>query len=462
MLRKSKFVKVAFFLIISFQCGLALADHTSRKNEVVLAVEKVEPAVVNIRAEQKIDEYESLSFGDPVFDNFFKDFFEPRYKKEYVETSLGSGLIISKHGYVVTNQHVIRSMSDIKVILADKREFQARVIGADPETDIAVLKIKSETELPFVELGRSDDLMIGETAIAIGNPYGLSHTVTKGVISAVGRTVKNETEGRTYTNFIQTDASINPGNSGGPLLNIDGDVIGINAAIYEKAQGIGFAIPVDIVKRIVENLISYGEVHKGWIGIQVQELTSKLAAYFNFSNTDAILVSKVYEGSPAEKAGLASGDIIVSINKSNSESKQIYNDIMRQYPAGTTLTLVIFRKGESKEITVATEYFPDKYYSNYFEDLLGVTLSDIGNENISNLNLRTNTGVLIIEVKKGEMADKNGLKEGDVIRKLDDFLVKSKSEFFNTLKSLKGKKNSVLLLIQRGKYGYYVTLNLSY
>jgi Do/DeqQ family serine protease len=455
-----KLLKIVFFLFLFIIPGQNVsAGLSERRNEVVLAVEKAGPAVVNIRAEQKIEEYEKFSFGDPFFDEFFKDFFEPRYKKEYVETNLGSGLIISKHGYIITNQHVIRSTSDIKVILADKREFHARIIGADPETDIAVLKIKPDKELPYLTLGSSDDLMIGETVIAIGNPYGLSHTVTKGVVSAIGRTVK--TNDRTYTNFIQTDASINPGNSGGPLLNIDGEVIGINTAIYEKAQGIGFAIPIDVVKRIVEDLISYGEVHKGWVGVQVQDLTAKLASYFNFPGTKAILISKVYEKSPAEKAGLKAGDIIISINKTNTESKQIYNEILRQYTTGTTLNLVIYRKDEHKDIKLVTEDFPDRYFKDYLEDILGVTLADINNDNINEFNLRTDEGILILDVKKDEMAYKSGIQNGDVIRKVDDYIVKNKDELYKALKSLKSKKASILLLIQRGKYGYYVTMKLS-
>jgi serine protease Do len=461
MPKNIKIILRIFFLFLTLLYSQStFAGINERKNEVVLAVEKASPAVVNIRAEQKRDEYEKFSFGDPFFDEFFKDFFEPRFKKEYVETSLGSGVIISKDGYIVTNQHVIRSTSVIKVILSDSREFQARVIGADPETDIAVLKIKPDNDLPYLDFGSSDDLMIGETVIAIGNPYGLSHTVTTGVISAVGRTVKAAEH--TYTNFIQTDASINPGNSGGPLLNIDGEFIAINTAIYEKAQGIGFAIPVDIVKRIVENLISYGKVHKGWIGVQVQDLTEKLADYFKFPGTNAILVSKVYDKSPAKKAGLKPGDIIVSINKTKSESKRVYNEILRQYPEGAELNLVIFSKGEQKNVKLVTEDFPEKYYKNYLEDILGVTLKDITRADIKSFNLNTVEGVLIVDVKKNEMAHKSGIKDGDIIRKVDDYLVKDKDELFKVLKALKSKKDSVLLLIQRGKYGYYVTMNLNY
>ncbi len=439
---------------------IAFAGASERRNEVVVAVEKVGAAVVNVRAEQRKDDYEPFNFGDPFFDEFFRDFFEPRYKKETIQTSLGSGVIISKDGFIVTNQHVIRSTSDIKVILSDNREFQAKVIGADPATDIAVLKIKSEAPLPFIELGRSSELMIGETVIAIGNPYGLSHTVTTGVVSAVGRTVK--TKERTYTNFIQTDASINPGNSGGPLLNIDGDVIGINTAIYERAQGIGFAIPADVVKNIVDNLMSYGEVHKGWVGMQVQELTKELADYFGYPNTKAILVSKVYENSPARETGVRAGDIIVSINKTNTVSKKVYDELLRQYTTGAKLTLKLFRKGAIKELELTTRDFPNNYYVDYLEDLMGLTLADVSKEYIRRFNIKTREGVLILDVKESEFAYKNGIRAGDVIRKVDDHIIRNKAELFKALMSLKHKKAYIMLLIQRGKYGYYVSLNLSY
>lgn len=459
-MNRLKCVMILLLLLLLLPCTESVSGVAERRSAVVIAVEKASPAVVNIRAEQKSDEYEPSTFGDPFFDEFFKDFFEPRYKKELIQTSLGSGLIISEDGYIITNQHVIRSTSSIKVILSDNREFQAKVIGADAETDIAVLKIESALPLPSLTLGRSNDLMIGESVIAIGNPYGLSHTVTTGVLSAVGRTVK--TEDKTYANFIQTDASINPGNSGGPLLNIDGEVIGINTAIYEKAQGIGFAIPVDVAKSIVDNLISYGEVHKGWVGIQVQDLTDELATYFKYPNAKAVLISKIYEKSPAEKAGLKAGDIIVSLNKTNTESKNVFNELLKQFTVNATLNFSVFRKGDIMDFSLTTEDFPDLYFQNYLEDILGVTLTNISNQLIRKFNLKTDEGVMILDINKSELAYKNGIRSGDVIRKIDDYIIKNKDDLYDVLKTLKKKKRYILLLLQRGKFGYYVTLNLSY
>ncbi|MBW2175211.1 MAG: trypsin-like peptidase domain-containing protein, partial [Deltaproteobacteria bacterium] len=234
-----------------------------RENAVVKAVKNVSPAVVNISSEYEVVKRSNpfFDFGlDPFFDSFFKDFFEPNYKRRYKRNSLGSGVIIDgTRGYILTNEHVIARSAKITVLLRDERELEAELVGAAPDFDLAVLRIQSKEPLPAIQMGNSDDLMIGETVIAIGNPFGFSNTVTTGVISALNRSI--QAESRTYRDFIQTDASINPGNSGGPLLNINGDLIGINTAIYSKAQGIGFAIPINKAKRVVDDLIRYGEIH---------------------------------------------------------------------------------------------------------------------------------------------------------------------------------------------------------
>ena len=270
-------------LLLAFVTVLALrlAAHADvspiRRTPVVEAVKRVSPAVVNISTETIVARQTSPfpAFRDPLFEEFFHDFFEPRVER-YKQTSLGSGVVIRPDGYILTNQHVVLRGSQIKVTLADDRDFEAQLVGADSDSDLAVLKVKTDTSLPYINMGDSDDLMIGETVIAIGNPFGLSHTVTTGVVSALGRSLK--TGEQTYYDFIQTDASINPGNSGGPLLNLSGDLIGINTAIYQKAQGIGFAIPINRARRIVTDLISYGEVHVPWVGAIVQDLTPELAA----------------------------------------------------------------------------------------------------------------------------------------------------------------------------------------
>ena len=255
------------------------------------AVRKVSPAVVNISSVYEVRKRTGpfSGFGaNPFFEEFFKDFFDPRFERRQQYTSLGSGVIIDgKKGLILTNAHVIQKTATIKVMLQDEREFEAKIVGADPDSDLAVLKIDSENQLPDVTMGNSDDLMIGETVIAIGNPFGFSHTVTTGVISALNRSIR--TEDRVYNDFIQIDASINPGNSGGPLLNINGDLIGINTAIYAKAQGIGFAIPISKARKIISDLIQYGEVKQAWIGIIVQDMDDKLAGYFNVGDKKASL-----------------------------------------------------------------------------------------------------------------------------------------------------------------------------
>ncbi|MGD1999400.1 MAG: trypsin-like peptidase domain-containing protein, partial [Desulfobacterales bacterium] len=252
------------------------------------------------------------SFGlNPFFDSFFKDFFDPYLERQPERSTLGSGVILDgKRGLIITNAHVIANAGTIKVTLRDEREFEAEIVGADPDFDLAVLRIQSKALLPEVKMGSSDDLMIGETVIAIGNPFGFSHTVTTGVISAIDRSIR--TDDRVFHEFIQIDASINPGNSGGPLLNINGELIGINTAIYAKAQGIGFAIPISKTRKIISDLIAHGEVIEPWIGIIVQNIDAGLARYLNVPTKSGVLVRTVENGSPAAKAGTREGDIILA------------------------------------------------------------------------------------------------------------------------------------------------------
>ena len=249
----------------------------SRRGPVVVAVEKASPAVVSIFSSQEVERQPNPFSGNPFFEDFFRDFFESLPDRR-TERSLGSGVVIRPDGYILTNEHVVLQSGKIQIQLANERKLNARLVGADSDSDLAVLKVDDAKSLSHLPLGTSEDLLIGETVIAIGNPFGLSHTVTTGVVSAVNRSLN--TGERTYYDFIQTDASINPGNSGGPLLNIKGELIGINTAIYGKAQGIGFAIPISRAKRIVEELISHGAVEAPWVGVATQTLTPELAYSF--------------------------------------------------------------------------------------------------------------------------------------------------------------------------------------
>src|SRR5438046_488932 len=290
-----------------------------RRSLVVQAVEKASPAVVNVSTEQIVERHASpFPFPqDPFFEEFFRDFVDPRPRR-FKTTSLGSGVIVAADGTIMTNVHVIERASRVRVTLNDQREFDATLVGADADADIAVLRVKAGGDLPHIPFGTSADLMIGETVIAIGNPFGLSHTVTTGVVSAVGRSLRDEE--RTYTDFIQTDASINPGNSGGPLLDIKGELVGINTAIYGKAQGIGFAIPVDRARRVMKDLVSYGEVRHAWVGLVVQNLTPDLAQHFGVRR--GVVVAQVEPTSPAEAAGIARGDAVTKVDGPEGPSQR--------------------------------------------------------------------------------------------------------------------------------------------
>ncbi|MBI5748949.1 MAG: Do family serine endopeptidase [Nitrospinae bacterium] len=444
-------------LLFSVFCLLATpaAHAQERRTPVVIAVEKVSPAVVNINTEEVIRQRANpfTGLGDEFFDQFFQDFFPPQ---DYKRQSLGSGVIINQKGYILTNEHVISRASTIKITLNDNREFDAHLVGADSRSDLAIIKIDSDKPLPFAQMGASADIMIGESVIAIGNPFGLSHTVTTGIVSAVNRNIKGE-DGRIYSDFIQIDASINPGNSGGPLLNINGEVIGINSAIYQKAEGIGFAIPIDRAKRIVNDLIKYGEVHEAWLGIFVQELTPQIAKSFGYSNTKGVIISKAFKGGPSDRAGLKRGDIIISIGNKPIRTIDDYYDLIYGYGHNDKISITVFRDGEKVAVNVTAQAIPEELSDEIALEWLGIAVNEITNKAVKKYQLFTNSGVLISKVEKESPAGKIGIEAGDVLRQINQAKVETLKDFKKAVISAK-KGSSVLLLIQRGKYGYYVTL----
>ena len=329
----------------------------------VEVAKNVQPSVVNITTEKTIamrpwDRFGQDFFRGSPFEDFFRGFGSPPREEErmYKQRSGGSGVIVDKEGYILTNNHVIEGADKVKVRLNDGREFTATVKGQDPKTDLAVLHIKAEN-LPVATLGDSEKLEVGEWAIAIGSPFGLEHTVTVGVISAKGRSGLGT---GTYEDFIQTDASINPGNSGGPLINIDGEVIGINAMIIQPGTGIGFAIPINMAKQILNELIKTGKVVRPWLGISVQDLTPELMEHFKVKEKDGVLVGQVYQGTGAEKAGLASGDIIQSVDdKPVKNVGELVKEIQKR-KVGQKVKLSVIREGKSLTIEVTTASMPQK------------------------------------------------------------------------------------------------------
>jgi len=432
-----------------------------REDAVVKAVRETSPAVVNISTEQVVERKASpLSpfFNDPYFDKFFKDFFEPGYEKKYTQKSLGSGVIFEKRGYILTNWHVVEKASQIKVILINEEIFNAKLIGSSPELDLAVLKIEAQRDLPTIKIGDSDRLMIGEKVIAIGNPFGLSHTVTTGVISAQKRSLR--VGENVYLDFIQTDASINPGNSGGPLLNIDGELIGINSAIYgEGAQGIGFAIPINKAKRVVDDLITYGEVNPAWVGIKLQTLSPEMANYLGYTGENGVLVKETEPGSPAEKGGIEKTDIIIKIENEQVKTKPDFWAILRQYTSNESIPFTLFRKGTIITLAIKAEKFPLARAEEYFFNLLGI---QVRKGEPTQTKPRVNaepTGIAIAKVRDRSQAYNLGIKPGDLILQINETSINSFPDFQKSVASI-FQKDTALLLIQRGFRGYYLTIPL--
>ena len=319
--------------------------------------EKSTPAVVNIRTVKVMQggggsvfrhfQKGPWSKEDP-FNEFFEKFFGDRVPREFKQRSLGSGFILDKEGYIVTNNHVVESADEIEVKLNDGQEFEAEIVGRDANTDIALIKIKSGDDFPFITLGDSDALKIGEWVLAIGNPFGLEHTVTAGIVSAKGRVIG----AGPYDDFIQTDASINPGNSGGPLLNMKGEVVGINTAIVASGQGIGFAVPVNLAKGIIEQLKTKGEVTRGWLGVAIQDISEEMSEYYGLDDKKGALVAEVFEGDPADQAGIQAGDVIVAVNGEKIESSRDLTRIIAGIPVGDNAKISVLRNGKTKTFKV--------------------------------------------------------------------------------------------------------------
>ena len=434
----------AFMLQLLLAPLTSWAQDASRRSPVVVAVEKASPSVVSIFSSQEVERQANPFSGNPFFEDFFRDFFES-FPDRRTERSLGSGVVIRPDGYILTNEHVVLQSGKVQIQLANERKLNARLVGADSDSDLAVLKVDDAKSLSHLPLGTSEDLLIGETVIAIGNPFGLSHTVTTGVVSAVNRSLN--TGERTYYDFIQTDASINPGNSGGPLLNIKGELIGINTAIYGKAQGIGFAIPISRAKRIVEELISHGAVEAPWVGVATQTLTPELAYHFSLKEKQGVLIRSVEPESPAASAGLQRGDVIVSLDGKPLQSSEEYLQRERAYNSGAKLRFRVSRDRQEKEIIVTAGRFPQEKADDLTWKLLGLAVAE------------TKDGLEIKKVRSASPAERIGFTRGDIILGIAGNQIKTLAEFRR--KIIDGRMNQGLLLsVSRGHSLYHITVPL--
>jgi len=425
----------------------ALAGREARVTPVVTAVRAVAPAVVNITSARTV-ERRGPAMGPFFNDEFFRQFFGPGMNEPRRETqeSLGSGVIIDGvKGLVLTNAHVIAGGASIKARLLDGRVLDATLVGSDPDFDVAVLRLKTGGKpLPQATMGDSSDIMIGETAIAIGNPFGYTNTVTTGVISAVGRSLKHE--GGAYANLIQTDAAINPGNSGGPLVNLAGEVIGINMAIQAGAEGIGFAIPINKARRVVEQIVGGHGVTPAWLGLSGQDVDARLARYFELDRPRGMLVTEVAEGSAAARAGLRRGDLITAVGNTDIDDKDQYLGILRTSPVGDALSLTVRRgKGETRLSAVPTA-FTDKEAVAVAGERWGVTVS-IGK------------GVTVTGVAAGSPAAKLGLRPGDVLVQIGGEKLAGQKEFTRAV-YLSRMNRQVIMLIGRDGRGYYARMGV--
>jgi len=460
--------KISFLLSGMLFFGLLHSNPLTayeRRTPIVAAIQKAGPSIVNIYTQEAPRSIRNpfRNFGGKFLEPFLRDFM-PR--TETGRRSLGSGVIIHPDGYILTNEHVIGKAVRIETSLVDKREFPAHLVGSDIRSDLAIIKIESPEPLPYLPMGKSDDLMIGEPIIAVGNPFGLQHTVTSGIISALNRTLRTEKgqgkgsgKGAVYHDFIQVDASINPGNSGGPLLNINGSLIGINTAIYQRAEGIGFAIPINHAKRIVKELIRFGKVRAGWLGASVQELTGDMREYFSLNPKLGTLISHIMKGSPADRAGLRSGDIILGLDGRDIASRLDYQERIGDYSIGSTVNLSILSAGVEKKLSLEVAPLPKDYVKRFTKLKLGLKVEDISRKSLRRYRLASRKGVLVTDVAPNGVGGQMGLQPGDIIRQINQNTVTDFKGFSKAV--IEGRnRSSMLLLVQRGRNGYYVTIEL--
>lgn len=440
-------------------------DFTTVPESFSSLAEMVSPAVVNIRTEKIIRgggrvfrHFSRNPFGknDP-FHNFFDRFFDDEGReREYTQRSLGSGFIIDKDGYIVTNNHVIENADKIKVKLKNGKEFEAEIVGRDPNTDLALIKIKTKNDLPDIKLGDSDALKVGQWVMAIGSPFGLEHTVTAGIVSAKGRVIGSGP----YDDFIQTDASINPGNSGGPLINMKGEVVGINTAIHAGGQGIGFAVPINLAKGVIEQLKKYGEVTRGWLGVTIQSLNRDLAEYYGIEDGKGVLVVDVVPGDPADEAGIKPKDIILEVNDKKVATSRDLTKMIAGIGVGEEVKVKVLRDRQEMTFKVRIGKRPEKQVAigrpkKDYEDNLGIRVSKLSPETAQKFNITNTKGVFVIDIEPGSKGEKAGVLAGDIIKEVNHKPIKTVKDYHKVIKKIK-KDKPINMFIWRRNAGFLV------
>ncbi len=480
-------VLAAFVIGLATSAGVGLVADSraaSRKDAVVITsttfadiAKDLSPAVVNINSTRTVKRPNRFfrrfegrgpmeDFGDDFLDRFFGGR-EQGDDRPMKQKSLGSGFIIDRAGLILTNNHVVEKADDIRVTLTSGKDYQAKVVGRDPSTDLALIQISEKVDLPVAPLGDSEGLEVGEWVMAIGNPFGLKHTVTVGVVSAKGRTIGSGP----YDDFIQTDASINPGNSGGPLINVHGEVVGINTAIIASGQGIGFAIPIGMARELLPQLRS-GKVNRGWMGVSIQELTPELAKSFGLEDTKGALIGHVMPNDPADKAGIKAGDVIVEFDgKPVTSSKELVS-VVGATPPDKEVTVMLVRDREKRTVTLVTSRRADNAGRPSGEDeeedeesvsgqgVLGLTVRRITRELAERHDLGDATGLLVTAVSPGSPAEEAGIRRGDVILEVAHKSVTDERQFDAAVGKVK-PGDIVLIRIRRQGTSQYVTVKIA-
>jgi len=465
-------IMVFIMLILLCNTGITPAQEQAIKNlketgkAFATVAKQASPAVVFIKVEKTVSAQgpgPQLPFNDDLFRRFFGEPFPgprqniPRQKR--MVTGQGSGFIISEDGYILTNNHVVGEADKVLVKLLDGREFTAVIVGTDPPTDVAVIKIDA-ANLPVLPMGDSDALEVGEWVLAVGNPFGLSHTLTAGIVSALGRSSIGITD---YEDFIQTDAAINPGNSGGPMINLEGRVVGINTAIFSRSggyMGIGFAIPVNMAKGIYEQLVEHGSVIRGFLGITIQDITPDLAKSFDLKDNKGIIISEVMPDTPAEEAGLKQGDVIMELSGEPVEQVASFRNEVALITPDTRIKMKILRDGRKKTVTVQVGKKPSRETASTAQpegmEKLGLTLKTLTRDTAGQYGLQGEKGVLITSVAPGSIADSAGIKAGSIIQEVNRKPVNSVGEFEKALD--KSANKHVLLLIKDDRGTRFIAL----
>ena len=422
--------------------------------------EMVSPAVVNISTEKTVRtpggpnfrHFQSPFGEEDPFHDFFERFFGNRPPREFKERSLGSGFIIDKEGYIVTNNHVVENADEIKVKLSNGREYEATIVGRDPKTDIALLKAEGMEEIGVVKIGDSDEIKVGQWVVAIGSPFGLEHTVTAGIVSAKGRVIGSGP----YDDFIQTDASINPGNSGGPLVNMSGEVVGINTAIVSRGGGnvgIGFAIPINMARGIISQLQTTGSVTRGWLGVTIQDLTPELADYYGLEGVKGAIVGDVFEGDPADKAGIQPKDVIVEVEGKTIENSRDLSRVIAATQVGEKVTVTVLRNGKERTFRIKIAKRTDDKETLAKKDVeeggaLGMVVSPLTPELARRFDISEGDGIVVVGVDAQSEADKAGIREGDLILEINHKLVRNIEDYQQYIEEV-AEGETVSLLIRR-------------